>query len=256
MNDALIGYSGFVGSALMRQRSFQHQYRSTDIADIRGGRFGTVLCAGAPGQKWIANRDPERDAESISSLIEHLNKITCECFVLISTVDVFDNPVGIDEDNSPVEKGLHPYGLNRLRLERFVEERFPGALIVRLPGLVGPGLRKNVIYDMQNDNDLDMIDSRSVFQFYPMVNLWRDIEIALRSGLSLIHLTAAPVSVEDVAREGFGREFVQEILPQPAKYDFRSRHASIYGVEGPYQYSQQETVLAIRAYAQSEPRTQ
>ena len=74
------------------------------------------------------------------------------------------------------------------------------------------------------------------------------------SDLSLLHLTAAPLSVSEVAREGFGRDFAQELVNQPAQYDFRSLHASLYGVEGPYQYSRRETILAIRAYAQSEPK--
>ena len=124
----------------------------------------------------------------------------------------------------------------------------------RLPGLVGPGLRKNVIYDFLNDNNLDAIDSRGVFQFYPMVNLWKDIEVGLDAGLRLLHLTAAPISVAEVAREGFGRDFDQEIAPSPAQYDLRSRYASLFGVEGQYQYSKRETLLAVRAYAQSEPR--
>lgn len=254
MNDALIGYSGFVGSTLLRQRSFEHLFRSTNITDARNGRFDLVICAGAPAQKWIANRDPEGDAANITRLIEDLDRITCERFVLISTVDVFEHPLGVDEHTAPEEGRLHPYGINRLRLERFVEKRFPGALIIRLPGLVGPGLRKNVIYDFLNENNLDAIDSRGVFQFYPMVNLWKDIEIGLDAGLRLLHLTAAPISVAEVAREGFGRDFAQEIVPSPAQYDLRSRYASFYGVEGQYQYSKRETLLAVRAYAQSEPR--
>lgn len=255
MNDALIGYTGFVGTTLLRQRPFQHLFRSTNIGEVRGRRFDLVVCAGAPAQKWIANRDPKGDEANILRLIDHLDTMNCGRFVLISTVDVFGNPDGVDESTPPEESGLHPYGLNRLILERFVEKKFAGTLIIRLPGLVGAGLRKNVIFDFLNDNNLSTIDSRGVFQFYPIVNLWADIEVALSSDLSLLHLTAAPISVTEVARAGFGRAFDQEVVPQPARYDLRSRHASLYGVDGPYRYSHRETILAIRAYAQSEPKT-
>ena len=61
MTDALIGYSGFVGGTLLRQRAFEARYRSTNIGSIAGGEFELVVCAGAPAQKWIANRDPEAD---------------------------------------------------------------------------------------------------------------------------------------------------------------------------------------------------
>lgn len=255
MTDALIGYSGFVGSTLLRQRSFDSQYRSTDIGQIAGRSFSTVVCAGAPAQKWIANREPERDRQNIDGLIAHLQTVDCETFVLISTVDVFKEPLGVDEDSPFDEHGLHAYGLNRRRLEQFVAERFPRHLIVRLPGLVGPGLRKNVIFDLLNDNNLQQIDSRGVFQFYPMVNLWYDIQTALAAGLSLVHLTAAPISVAEIAGLGFGKPFAHELDKPAARYDMRSRHAALFGASGAYQYSARETLQAVRSYAQSERRS-
>ena len=212
-----------------------------------------VICSAAPAQKWIANRDPQADRQNIDNLISHLKTVTCDTFVLISTVDVFKTPIGVDEDTPVDEDGLHAYGLHRRLLEKFVESHFPNHLIVRLPGLVGPGLRKNVIYDFLNDNNLQAIDSRGVFQFYPMVNLWWDIQIALRAGLKLVHLTAEPISVAEVSEQGFGKSFDQPQATVPATYDLRTRHAAVFGGAGDYQYSQRETIQAVRAYAQSEP---
>lgn len=255
MSNALIGYSGFVGSTLMKQGRFDELYRSTNINTIDARSFDLVVCAGAPAQKWIANADPEGDRQKIDGLIERLSTLTCETFVLISTVDVFKDPRGVDENSIVDEKGLHPYGLNRLRLERFVAQNFPRHLIVRLPGLVGPGLRKNVIFDLLNDNNLNAIESRSVFQFYPMVNLWYDIETALRASLDLVHLTAEPVEVAEVAMAGFGQEFTNTLERPPVQYDMRSCHGQCFGVDSPYQYNKRETLQAVRAYAQSEPVT-
>ena len=253
MVNALIGFSGFVGSTFLKQVSFESLYRSTNIADIEQESFDTIVCTAAPAQKWIANREPIADLQNIESLISHLKTVTCETFILISTVDVFKSPVGVDEDTSIDEVGLHAYGLHRRLLEKFVESHFSNHLIVRLPGLVGPGLRKNVIFDFQNDNNLEVIDSRGVFQFYPMVNLWYDIQIALRAGLKLVHLTAEPISVADVSEQGFGKAFTQPQANPPAIYDFRTRHAGLFAAKGHYQYNQRETLMAIRAYAQSEP---
>lgn len=251
MTSALVGHSGYVGSTLLRQRAFEHRFRSTDIAGIDGGSFETVVCAGAPAQKWKANADPEADRRTIDALIEHLDTVTCEQFVLISTVDVFADPTGVDESSDVQTEGLHAYGLNRRRLEEFVQARFGRHLVVRLPGLVGPGLRKNVIYDLLHDNNLDAVDSRGVFQFYPMVNLWWDIESALAADLSLVHLTAAPVDVATIARLGFGRDFEQHLDKPVPRYDFRTRHADVVGGTDHYQYSVGETLMAVRHYAQS-----
>ncbi|MFC3606466.1 pyridine nucleotide transhydrogenase [Stutzerimonas tarimensis] len=253
MANALIGYTGFVGSTLLKQADFQARYRSTNIGEIEGQRFETLVCAGAPAQKWLANKEPEADREKIDGLIGHLDSLQCDTFVLISTVDVFKQPLGVDEESAIDEEGLHAYGLNRRRLEKFVEDRFARHLIVRLPGLVGPGMRKNVIFDFLNENNLEAIDSRGVFQFYPMVNLWYDIQTALAADLRCVHLTAAPVSVAEVAAQGFGRSWDHTLATPPATYDMRTRHAAAFGAERLYQYSKRETIQAIRAYAQSEP---
>ena len=253
MSNALIGYSGFVGATLLKQAPFQSLYRSVNIADIEGQTFDTVVCAGAPAQKWIANSEPEADRLKIEGLIAHLKTIKCRRFILISTVDVFKAPVGVDEDSQVDEQGLHAYGLHRRLLEKFVQEHFSEHLVVRLPGLVGPGLRKNVIYDFLNDNNLQAIDSRGVFQFYPMVNLWPDIQLAVKAGLKLVHLTAAPISVGAIAGDGFGRPF-DIVLDKPVGfYDMQTRYAEVFGAAGRYQYDQRATCLAVRAYAQSEP---
>lgn len=253
--NALIGFSGFVGSTLLKQTRFTALYRSNNINEIENQEFDMVVCAGAPGQKWLANREPEKDCENIDSLINHLKTVNCKTFVLISTVDVFHSPYGVDESTAVDESHLQPYGLNRRTLEKFVELNFERHLIIRLPGLVGPGLRKNVIFDFLNGNNLETVESRSIYQFYPMVNLWHDIQHAIEEKLSLLHLTAEPISVASVSIEGFGKPFTQTQTGQPVSYDMRTKYAQLFGATGNYQYSTRETVQAIRAYAQSEPVT-
>ncbi len=250
----LIGHSGYVGQSLQAQTHFDFLYRSTNISTAGKQKHELVICSAAPAQKWIANRQPVEDLQNIERLISDLERISCGTFVLVSTVDVFKLPVGVDEDAVVDETGLHPYGLHRRLLEKFVEGHFAKHLIIRLPGLVGPGLRKNVIFDLLNENNLNAVDSRGVFQFYPMVNLWYDIRIALEKGLKLVHLTAEPVSVAEVAMLGFNRPFDRVLPNPPAAYDLRSRHATLFGGTGHYQYSRRESIQAVRAYAQSEQR--
>ena len=88
-----------------------------------------------------------------------------------------------------------------------------------------------------------------------MVNLWYDIQTALQSGLSVVHFTAEPISVADIAEQGFGICFDQPLSNVPASYDMRTRHAAVFGADGNYQYGRRESIQAIRAYAQSEPHT-
>jgi len=252
---ALIGYTGFVGQTLIKQASFTDFYRSTNISEIKGKSFDTVVCAGAPAVKWLANKEPEKDRQSIDSLIDCLKDVRCKKFVLISTVDVFGDANGVDENTQVDPQNLHPYGLNRYRLESFVRDNFDDYLILRLPGLVGPNLKKNVVYDFLNNNNIDAIDSRGVFQFYPMVNLWSDIKVALNANLRLVHLTSEPISVKEVAQEAFNMTFDNKVLSQPANYDFQTLYGDVYSSHKKYQYAKKEVLLAIRAYAQSEQVT-
>jgi nucleoside-diphosphate-sugar epimerase len=109
MENALIGFSGFVGSTLLKQAHFSALFRSANIHEIENREFDVVVCAGAPAQKWIANRDPADDRKKIESLINHLRAIKCKTFILISTVDIFKEPIGVDESTPVDESGLHAW---------------------------------------------------------------------------------------------------------------------------------------------------
>lgn len=251
MANALIGHSGFVGSSLLQQTRFDALYRSHNIADIAGRSFDTVVCAGASAQKWLANQDPPTDRRNIDRLLQPLLTVRCSLFILISTVDVFQHPQQVYEDSQVEVSGLHAYGLHRYYLEQFVQCQFNQHMIIRLPGLVGPGLRKNVVYDLQHRHNLHSIDSRGVFQFYPMRHLWQDIEIARQARLPLLHLTAAPISVAELAEQGFGQSFEQTLPFPPVSYDLRTRHARLFGGDGDYAYDVPATLQAVRDYARS-----
>ncbi len=251
-NNALIGYTGFVGSTLLKQHEFQWLYRSTNIEDIKNKSFDTVVCAGAPAVKWLANKNPEQDKRSIELLMENLSTIKCDKFILISTVDVFNDPRGVNESSVVNLNELHAYGLHRYELEQFVKNKFSNCLIVRLPGLVGPGLKKNIIFDFLNANNLEAIDGRSVFQFYPMVNLWSDIKVAIDNKVKLLHLTSFPISTSEIAKECFNVSIENKVAVEPVSYDFQTEFAEVYGSGDNYQYSKKEVLTAIRYYAQSE----
>lgn len=146
----LIGHTGFVGSALRRQANFDACYNSTNIAAIEGQAFGTLVCAAAPGSMVEANRAPERDAAQIDALIARLDRIEAERFVLISSIAVLAHFAGGDDETTRSFQQELAYGRHRRALEAFVEERFPGSLVIRLPALFAAGLRKNFLFDLLN----------------------------------------------------------------------------------------------------------
>ena len=122
--DALIGHTGFVGMNLLRQRSFDYVYNSKNIEDIRNQDFELIICAGIPATKWLANKDPGSDWKNIKRMLDNLTQVTASNFILVSTIDVYPLPLGVDETTDPTGQPNHPYGLHRLAIESFVRERF------------------------------------------------------------------------------------------------------------------------------------
>ena len=147
---SLVGYTGFVGSNLAKSFNFDNLYNSKNIEEAFGSNPDLLVYSGVPAEKFLANNNPEKDLEIINNAFENIKKINPKRVVLISTIDVYKNPINVDEDTSIDIEGLLPYGLNRYKLEKMVEENFDDYLIVRLPGLYGKNIKKNFIYDLIN----------------------------------------------------------------------------------------------------------
>lgn len=281
---ALVGYSGFVGSNIyaMAGSEIGAAYNSGNIEEAFDTNPDLLIYAGLRAEKYLANNDPRRDMDLIIQAEENITKINPKKLVLISTIDVFPIPREVDE-TSEIDTGkLHAYGYNRYMLEFWVRENFPGALIIRLPGLFGKNIKKNFIYDYINmipfmlkeskfyelerkepeirkyyekqnngfykvnirDADkwylkvkfqklgfsaLNFTDSRSIYQFYNLVHLWRDIQIALDAGITLWHPATEPVSAGELYKFLTGKEFINELNGEPANYDYRTIHAELFG---------------------------
>lgn len=147
MKTALAGYTGFVGSNLAAGHSFTSLYNSKNIEEAFGTRPELLVYAGVRAEKFLANQMPEQDLETVREAFSNIQKIQPKRLVLISTIDVYKNPVDVDEGSIIDTEGLHPYGYHRYLLEQWVREAFPETLIMRLPGLYGKNIKKNFIYD-------------------------------------------------------------------------------------------------------------
>lgn len=252
MRNALVGHTGFVGGNLLRQLPFHARFNSKNVEDLAGGRFDLLVVSGAPAAKWIANREPEADRATIDRLaravrsVKHAGRV-----VVISTVDVYPDPIGVDEATPIDPARQHPYGKHRLLLEREVEDRFgERTQVLRLPALFGPGLKKNAIYDLLHDNEVHKVHADGAFQFYDVRWLAWDMERAWAAGLRLLNITAAPLRIGDIARDAMGREFENRPAgAKPGRYDARSRHAAALGGADGYLYDAATVMEGLRAFA-------
>ena len=148
--NVLVGHTGFVGNNLYRYGSFELGVNSGSVREAYGTKPDLCVYAGLRAEKYLANQQPEKDWQMIEQAKENIRMIKPQKLVLISTIDVFKSPLAVYEDSAIDMDGLQPYGYNRRVLENWVRENYPEALIVRLPGLFGEGIKKNFIYDIIN----------------------------------------------------------------------------------------------------------
>lgn len=249
----LVGFTGFVGSNLRRQTSFEHLYNSRNFTEMRQGRFDLLVCAGVSAAKWIANRDPEEDRRRIAELTGVLATTDVAEFILISTIDVYPDPSAGGDETTPIEPSAGtPYGQHRHELEQWAAETFPVCRIVRLPALFGPGLKKNALFDLLHDNQVAAINPASVFQWYPVDQLWGDIEIARRAGLRTVNLFPTPLPMDRIIEAHFAGAAVGPARHPAPVYRVTSRYAELFGGSGGFILTADECLAKIGAYIAAE----
>lgn len=243
MKRALVGSTGFVGGNLLDAVEFQACFNSANADEMRGGRFDLLVCAGLPAAKWVANRDPEQDRANVDALLRNLSAVSADRVVVVSTIDVYGSPRGVDEETSP--DPIEEYGTNRLRFELAVRELFESVLVVRPPALYGPGLRKNALYDLLNDRMLSAIRPDARFQWYDVRRLWADVLRCWDAGIELANFATQPVLTEELIERDFPGFVPSRHQGEPPRYDMHTLHAERLGGQGHYIQSADEVLAGL-----------
>jgi hypothetical protein len=224
----LFGATGFVGRNLLRQARFDLEISRVNARELRGADVEELVLCGLPAEKWRANKDPMKDWQNVEIVSDLLSSVRARRVLLISTVDVYAVPFGVDEDSAEFQ--TQPgYGLNRLRFERFVAEHFPCVTILRLPALFGPGLKKNILFDAIHKNQVHTICLNSVFQWYPLNRLWYDAQIILDAGIDLCNLAVEPLPTREWMTRFFPHLLGECSDEFGASYDMRTKHHALFG---------------------------
>lgn len=238
----LVGYTGFVGSNLCRFVKFDKMYNSKNFHDAINTEIEELYFCGMPAEKWKANLNPQNDDLILQSIIDILNTMRIKKFILISTVDVYDNLNNKDENYIPDEDSNHKYGSNRYRLEKFVMQNFEDHYIFRLPALFGLGLKKNIIYDLLKNNNICKIPIESSFQWYFLDWLYQDINTNIRNNRRIVNLITEPLQTIEIIK-----------LFQYDQSDFTNKNTisydlkTIYDISG-YFRSKEECLLEIEKF--------
>ncbi len=101
---------------------------------------------------------------------------------------------------------------------------------------------------------LNFTDSRAVYQFYNLENLYSDIQKALEKSIKVLNITTEPLRSSDVYQYLTGEEFVNEITDQPVVYDARTRYFKEMGGfaaadgNGGYLYRKKDILEEIKEF--------
>lgn len=196
MSKMLVGYTGFVGSNLAQQIKFDYLVNSKNISEFVGSEVDELIISAGDARKWLANKEPENDLVHINKLFSDVSKIKPKSVMLFSTVDVYENKDGVYEGDFEVAK--QPYGRHRWQFEQRVKEHFENVRVVRLPGLFGNGLKKNIIFDIIVGKDISGFNPDSAFQWFHLNDLKKIIQYCEHNNVSELNVTSEPVTVSEV----------------------------------------------------------
>ena len=239
---ALIGYTGFIGSNLLNFNKSIVKFNSKNIDKIKNKKFDLVICAGTSSKIWLSKKKPIEDKRKIKSLINYLQTIKTEKFVLISTSEVYGTKKNCLETTKNLQNINSNYGLNRLMLENFVEKKFQNNFIIRLPIVYGKNFSKNCVYDLINKNEIHKLNGSDLIQIYNVANLKKDIKFVIKNKINKLNISSKPIKLGMLANKFFK-------IKLNNKKKFRKINIkSIHGKNNGYFFTQNKTYNDLSAF--------
>ena len=224
---SVIGASGFIGSNFIRKFPEATQIsreflNSTEVIEVE-----TLVIAAPGARKYEVNQNPEPDRTNILKLLEQIRKnIRPTRVLLFSTVDVYKSSQNSDED-SEIRTDL-TYGGNRGFFEIELQQLFPSLHIRRLPGLFGPGLKKNIIFDLVHSRQDQLLkySPKSVFQYIHIndgINLATDTVLEEHNILNVVTSPIAVSNIIDLPTNGEIESVIYNVTTKhhPQRYFFQ-----------------------------------
>ena len=152
MKICIIGHTGFVGKAVYNYFN-KPPYQITGINSntyyLPTCKFNIIINCAGNSKKYIAIENPNIDFHKTVGLFSRILKLKADKFIQISSIDA---------------DSLNNYGKSKIISELCSKLYFEKTTILRLGGLVGNGLKKNVIYDILNNKNL-FVTLNSVFNY-------------------------------------------------------------------------------------------
>jgi nucleoside-diphosphate-sugar epimerase len=205
---AVIGARGFAGSFLASDL-LQRGHKIVPVLSstpLPGDAFDVVLdCNGDSRRFWAEENAEESFQANVVSVVARATRLRCRKYLYLSTIDVYgdncDNLALTTEDAAIDLINIDAYGLQKYLAEQIVVHYCRRPLILRLGTLIGPGLRKNPIYDALNHAPIRQTRS-STLSLLDLRTLAESIAALLAADVvGIFNLTGTPsISIDRILR--------------------------------------------------------
>ena len=167
----VLGGSGFLGSAITNQlKALGVPYVSinrSNYSEFVGQTCEVLINANGNSKKYLASANPIEDFElSVTSVRRSLADFKYSKYVYLSSGEVYPKIEGAETSESAeiLVPQQTQYGFHKYLAELSVRHVATNWLIFRLGGFVGPGLKKNVVFDLLSNQPI-WVSLESSFQF-------------------------------------------------------------------------------------------
>lgn len=225
----VLGAGGFIGSAVVAEAE-RRGFRTVGITRQNYEQHKGTVCdllvnANGNSKKFLARENPPLDFDlSVRSVHQSLFDFPAAMYVHLSTIDVYSNvtdPAQNHEDAVIDTAKLSPYGFHKLLAEQLVRRYARRWLILRMGGFVGPGLRKNSIYDLLKGAQL-RVHPDSAYQYLDsrfLAALAFDLPARGLSGDTVNCAGTGLISVRDIAALIPGAQVPPPPASAPERYE-------------------------------------
>ena len=196
MNSCLIiGAKGFIGSAIvMEAQSRKYSVTAVDLDnyhEYKNFRYDLIINAAGNSRKFIDQQNPVKGYElSVTSVMNTLQDFHGEFYIQLSSGAIYphENNPELNRETAVLNPDeMSRYGFHKWIAEQLVRHYAPNHLIVRMGGFVGPGLKKNAVYDLLTGGEL-YVHPESRFQFMDTRDLAKSVFSLYENGNCKNHL--------------------------------------------------------------------
>jgi len=199
MKICVVGHTGFIGQTVYSY--FINKYKTFGINSktkkMPSEKFDVIINCAGNSKKYSSEKNINKVILANKSIINNILKLKTKKIIHISSIDASFTP-----DNS--------YTISKLNFEKLIKSYFSEATILRLGGLVGPGLKKNVVFDIKNNKNL-FVTLDSIYNYISTKEVAKIIHkiIELNIHNKIINICSNnPISVQEIINEALKHSII------------------------------------------------